>query len=176
VKSKRSEDPAEDNGRQSSEKPSSTQQQFFPGELSSSRRSLPEGGGGGATHSIPKEPEDMLAQPRRVCSPRGSEARLAVKDPDVRSKEFDIRDEYKGQDDGTAAWAAGEATQGLEFGHGDGEHASVTPLRQKRFFKDLSPPKMSPPDSSDGPISPLQGGSEDRYLPTLPSVFGRGGK
>ena len=35
---------------------------------------------------------------------------------------------------------------------------------------------MSPPDSSDGPISPLQGGSEDRYLPTLPSVFGRGGK
>jgi len=106
VKSKRSEDPAEDNGRQSSEKPSSTQQQFFPGELSSSRRSLPEGGGGGATHSIPKEPEDMLAQPRRVCSSRGSEARLAVKDPDVRSKEFDIRDEYKGQDDGTAAWAA----------------------------------------------------------------------
>ena len=72
--------------------------------------------------------------------------------------------------------AEGEATQGLEFGHGDGEHASVTPLRQKRFFKDLSPPKMSPPDSSDGPISPLQGGSEDRYLPTLPSVFGRGGK
>ena len=35
---------------------------------------------------------------------------------------------------------------------------------------------MSPPDSSDGPISPLQGGSEDRYLPMLPSVFGRGGK
>jgi hypothetical protein len=99
-----------------------------------------------------------------------------VKDPDVGSKEFDTLDEYKGQDDGTAAWAAGEATQGLEFGHGDGEHASVTPLRQKRFFKDLSPPKMSPPDSSDGPISPLQGGSEDRYLPTLPSVFGRGGK
>jgi len=34
-------------------------------------------------------------------------------------------------------------------------------------------------DSSDGPISPLQGGSEDRYLPylpTLPSVFDRGGK
>jgi len=38
VKSKRSEDLAEDNGRQSSEKPSSTQQQLFPGELSSSRR------------------------------------------------------------------------------------------------------------------------------------------
>ena len=46
-----------------------------------------------------------------------------------------------------------EASGLLEFGHGDGEHASVTPLRQKRFFKDLSPPKMSPPDSSDGPIS-----------------------
>ena len=133
MRSKRSEDPAEDNGRQSSEKANSTRQQFFRGELSSSRRSLPEGGGGGATHSIPKEPEDMLAQPRRVCSSRGSEARLAAKDPDVGSKEFDIRDEYKGQDD----------------------------------------------DSSDGPISPLQGGSEDRYLPylpTLPSVFGRGGK
>ena len=69
-----------------------------------------------------------------------------------------------------------EASGLLEFGHGDGEHASVTPLRQKRFFKDLSPPKMSPPDSSDGPISPLQGGSEDRYLPTLPSVFDSGRK
>jgi hypothetical protein len=75
-----------------------------------------------------------------------------------------------------AEWAVGEATQGLEFGHGDEEHASVTPVRQKRPFKDLSPPHMSPPDSSDGPISPLQGGSEDIYLPTLPSVFGRGGK
>ena len=100
----------------------------------------------------------MLAQPRRVCSSRGSEARLAAKDPDVGSKEFDIRDEYKGQDDGMAEWAVGEATQGLEFGHGDGEHASVTPVRQKRSFKDLSPPQLSPPVSSDGPISPLQGG------------------
>ena len=118
----------------------------------------------------------MLAQPRQVCSSRSSEARLgtlAVKDPDVGSKESDIRDEYKGQDGGMAEWAVGEATQGLEFGHGDGEHASVTPVRQKRSFKDLSPPQMSPPDSRDGPISPLQGGSEDRYLPTLPSVFGR---
>ena len=113
--------------------------------------------------SIPREHKDMVAQPRQVCSSRSSEARLAVKDPDVGSKEFDIRDEYKGQDDGMAEWAVGEATQGLEFGHGDREHASVTPVRQKRSFKDLSPPQMSPPDSRDGPISPLQGGSEDRY-------------
>ena len=69
VKSKRSEDPAEDNGRQSSEKASSTRQQFFPGELSPSRRSLPEGCGGGATRSIPREPKDMVAQPRQVAAP-----------------------------------------------------------------------------------------------------------
>ena len=33
-----------------------------------------------------------------------------LKDLDVGSKEFDIRDEYKGQDDGMAEWAVGEAT------------------------------------------------------------------
>ncbi len=118
----------------------------------------------------------MLAQSRWVSSSRGSEARLAVKDPDVGSKECDILDEYKGQGDGTAVWVAGEATQGLEFGHGDGEHTSVTPLRQKRLFKDLSPPQMSPPDGGDGVISPLKGGSEGRHQSTLPPVLDSGRK
>ena len=99
-----------------------------------------------------------------------------MKDSEVGNKEFDVRDEYKGQDDGTAVGAAGEATQGIEFGHGHGEHASVTPLRQKRFFKDLSPPQMSPPDSGDGVISPLKGGSEGRHQSTLPSIFDSGRK
>ena len=61
-------------------------------------------------------------------------------------------------------------------GGAKGEHASVTPLRQKRFFKDLSPPQMSPPDSGDGVISPLQGGSEGRHQSTFPSVFDSGRK
>jgi hypothetical protein len=44
-------------------------------------------------------------------------------------------------------------------------------MRQKRFFKDLSPLLLSPPDSGDGAISPLQGGSEGRHVSILPSVF-----
>ena len=54
------------------------------------------------------------------------------------------------------------------------EHAPATPMRQKRFFKDLSPVLLSPPDSGDGAISPLQGGSEGRHVSTLPSVFDNG--
>ena len=135
---------------------------------------------GEAVPPLPIELEDM-AQPKLSGGSNCSEAKPGRSQPGVEvdagrdgGNVLDIWGEYVGQGDGTGTREADEATQGLEAVRGDVEHASATPMRQKRFFKDLSPLVLSPPDSGDGVISPLQGGAEGRHVSRLPSVFDNG--
>ena len=150
------------------------------GNLASPQRSPPDRVGEAAP-PLPIELDDT-AQPR-LMGGSNSETKPIRSQPDAEvgegrdgGKILDIWDESVGQGNSTGTREADEATQGLEAVRGDVEHASATPMRQKRFFKDLSPLPISPPDSGDGAISPLQGGSEGRHLSMLPSVFDSSGK